>query len=216
MEPEGISTLWILFGIAIGAVANAKGRSFWLWAVYGWFLNPIALFHAIVLKAKVKCPMCAEMVNPDALFCRFCGFIPEAIVDVPATACPSCGARMGMDADRCSRCGYRCSKIPGPGPGPKGPAPTDRHGTTTIEVVPSEPKAVVALAKLCSFCGKPARGETYQGHQICGTCRAAAEPLPEESTGRKPPGEVNYVRGIILTAVFLLAVGGALAALANR
>lgn len=205
MDIESASTIWILLGTATGAVANAKGRSFWLWAAYGWFLNPIALFHAIVLKAKIKCPMCAEIVNPDALFCRFCGFLPDTIIEASAL-CPSCGALKPIDANRCAWCGYGCAEILGAGP--KEPAPRGRRGAT-IEVVPSEPKAVVVLARLCSFCGGPARGGVFEGHPICAKCSAATEPTsPNRKEQEREPDEPDYVRGFLLLITLVLAIMG--------
>lgn len=44
--------LAVLLGIAPGLIAHGKGRNFLLWWLYGVFLGPIALLHAILLRQK--------------------------------------------------------------------------------------------------------------------------------------------------------------------
>src|ERR1700760_705024 len=92
-----IVSLWILAGILSGAIAKAKGRSFALWFIYGFFLSIIAISHALLLKApehvqpsyersrgprplarpivtvEKQCPHCAQWIDQEADVCRFCG-----------------------------------------------------------------------------------------------------------------------------------------------
>lgn len=77
-----------VLGIIPGMIAQSKGRSFWLWWLYGAAIFIIALPHALLLKADVatqdakalergemkKCLECAELVRADAKVCRFCQF----------------------------------------------------------------------------------------------------------------------------------------------
>lgn len=44
--------LAVLLGIAPGLIAHSKGRNFLFWWIYGVFLGPIALLHAILLRQK--------------------------------------------------------------------------------------------------------------------------------------------------------------------
>jgi len=46
--------LAVLLGIAPGLIAHGKGRNFLFWWIYGVFLGPIALLHAILLRQKLN------------------------------------------------------------------------------------------------------------------------------------------------------------------
>lgn len=60
------------------SIASSKGRGFFLWYIYGLFLFPFALIHAIVIKPNelaegmAKCPSCASVISKEAKVCPAC------------------------------------------------------------------------------------------------------------------------------------------------
>lgn len=49
---EYVVIAWPVLAIVAAWVAKAKGRSFFLWLLYGLVLMPVALIHALVLRAR--------------------------------------------------------------------------------------------------------------------------------------------------------------------
>ncbi len=74
----------VLLGAIVGVIAEQKNRSFFPWAIYGFFFFFFAIIHIAILGDKAyenrqleglgykKCPACAEMIQSDALFCKHC------------------------------------------------------------------------------------------------------------------------------------------------
>ncbi len=76
---EGAVNLLIGAVIGIGLwltptiIASQKGRSVLGWLLYGTFLWPIALIHALCLKDEsYKCPKCYAPINKMAIICPHC------------------------------------------------------------------------------------------------------------------------------------------------
>lgn len=76
---------WLIMAGVCALVAASKGRSGLAFFVYGFFLWPIALVHALVMartsesgdkraiaEGRLPCPHCAEFIRPGARICPFC------------------------------------------------------------------------------------------------------------------------------------------------
>ena len=75
----------LLLGIIPGMIASHKGRSFFLWYLYGVLLFIIALVHVLLVAPRNvqqrelatgeydKCPDCLELIRKGAKKCKHCG-----------------------------------------------------------------------------------------------------------------------------------------------
>ena len=82
MDGDKAVVILILVGLIISIipalVASSKGREFFLWYIYGLFLFPFALIHAIVIKPNelangmTKCRSCASVISEEAKICPSC------------------------------------------------------------------------------------------------------------------------------------------------
>lgn len=89
--------LWLGFGVFGGMIASIKGRGIIGFFVTLFFLLPglivvmliptkrKSVVKPVCTRPKTTCPDCAEIIQQDALVCRFCGFRLDG-VDRPEDA----------------------------------------------------------------------------------------------------------------------------------
>jgi ribosomal protein L37AE/L43A len=99
--------LWAALALIPAYVARSKGRSFGGFWLYGFILWPVAIIHAVIMKAERgsehaeqwqnvnayrQCPFCAETIRREAIVCKHCGrdiappSAAPAAVPVPSAA----------------------------------------------------------------------------------------------------------------------------------
>lgn len=105
--PAGFLVSSVLLGLIPAAIAWYKGRSFWLFWLYGTLVFVVALPHAILahrnerkLEERLlsrgehrRCPHCAEIIKKDAMVCRFCGNEAKEVLTLVKPATPAASQR---------------------------------------------------------------------------------------------------------------------------
>jgi hypothetical protein len=126
MELEALSQIiWLeyliiffCFGMLAGLVAAAKQRSICGWFLLGLIIGPFALVVLLLPRLGPelplsdparRCPECAELIQPQARKCRWCGS-SLAPLNAPGPGretqpCFACGHPNRLDAVNCERCG---------------------------------------------------------------------------------------------------------------
>jgi len=63
-----------LLGLITGAIAQSKGRSFFMWWLYGTAIFIVALPHILLSKDQSgkRCSQCREYIDTEAKICRYC------------------------------------------------------------------------------------------------------------------------------------------------
>jgi len=117
----------IILGAIVGVIAEQKNRSFFPWALYGFFFFFVAIIHIAAIGDKkyedqgmeergyIKCPSCAEMIRREAYLCKHCKTTlkeeppqsePDAKMPEAVTSCRWCHQEYsGKHTNKCPYCG---------------------------------------------------------------------------------------------------------------
>jgi hypothetical protein len=78
--------LWLLLALAVGILASREfGRSGVGWFFLALFLTPLVGLLLFILRPRRRpCPFCAELIQPSATICRFCGRVVPVVAERPA------------------------------------------------------------------------------------------------------------------------------------
>ena len=90
----------IFLGVIPAVIASKKGRSVFLWWLYGSALFIIALPHAFLM-STIECPYCSKLNKPDAMICRNC---QKELDKHPLRQCHSCRRHFDIQTQFCPYC----------------------------------------------------------------------------------------------------------------
>ena len=154
--------LAFILGFIPAMIAKSKGRSFFPWYLYGFFIFIIALVHSILIKdtsptsnditpeTHMTCPDCKEFVRIGARKCKHCGyyFANEELRENPWAMAidPECEKVKKTAEDR-----YRKKK-----------AEWLKQGAELLEAEDYE----AAIAKFTEAIDESPSGELYYGRSI--------------------------------------------------
>lgn len=72
MNDFNIIILNAILGLLPAAIAQQKGRNFFLWYVYGFCLFLIAIIHVLFIPKLIECKNCGSKHNSKYTYCPYC------------------------------------------------------------------------------------------------------------------------------------------------
>ena len=98
----GIIIFWLFCGIIAGMIGSKKGQGCLSFLV-GILFGPFGIIIALLSKGKRRtCPYCKELVNEDAVICKYCRNSFKGASNIQASSkqtfiCPHCEGTLPLD-----------------------------------------------------------------------------------------------------------------------